>query len=96
MPSPPPHNHIKVQVLAQVASLEQSWWHAPGASQHNEVPEAPGMVGCWGAPWAKALQDPQGCQPSPVIWHKLGAMEFHGTTQGHRAVPPSQAGDPQT
>lgn len=56
VPSPPPRNHIKVQVLVQVASLKQSRWHAPGASQHrehhqhNEVPEAPGMVRCWGAP----------------------------------------------
>lgn len=31
-----PHNHIKVQVLVQAASLKQNQWHALGASQHTE------------------------------------------------------------
>lgn len=104
MPSPPLHNHIKVQVLAQVASLKQSWWHAPGAPQehpstwnnyqHTELPEALSMVGCWGAPPGEGTSGPPGL--SHMTWHKLRAMESHGTTQGHRAVPPPQAGDPQT
>lgn len=97
MPLPPLHNHIKVQVLAQVASLEQSQWHALGAPQeHPSTWNVTSTPSCqrpqvwWSAGMhhqAKALQDPQGCQHSHKTGHKLRAMESHGTTQRHKAVP---------
>lgn len=95
MSSPPPHNHIKVQVLAQVASFKQSRWHALGASQHmehhqhNEAPEAPHMVGCWGAPQGKGISGPLGLSTLTCDLAQAGSHGFPWHKSKAQSCPPS-------